>query len=234
MKYIGSKARLVKEIKPIITANLGNRPYVEPFAGGFNMICEIDAPGGRYANDANEYLIAMFNALLRGWKPKKHYTREEYVEFRSGNGELHEIGYVGFNCSYSGKWFGGYAGITETKGGVRDYQAEAYRNVTKQVVKLGGVYTRKGSYLDMPIPDNSVIYCDPPYANTTGYVTGEFDHLEFWEWVRLVSQKHTIYVSEYQAPHDFRCVYEKQVKSSLSANGVIGGSKQSLERLFTL
>lgn len=232
MKYMGSKARFAKELIPIITANLENRPYVEPFAGGFNMIDKVVAPGGRYANDYNEYVIAMFDALLRGWKPKENYTRDEYCALKSGIGEKHEIGYVGFNCSYSGKWFGGYAGVVKTKGGMRDYQAEAYRNVAKQVEKLNGVFIRHGSYDDMPIPDNAVIYCDPPYDNTTGYKTGDFDTSRFWDWVRKTSEVHDVFVSEYAAPDDFVCVWEKQAKSSLSANGKIGGNKTSTEKLF--
>ncbi|PJC56904.1 hypothetical protein CO024_00620, partial [Candidatus Gracilibacteria bacterium CG_4_9_14_0_2_um_filter_38_7] len=43
---------------------------------------------------------------------------------------------------------------------------------------------------------------------------------------------HSVFVSEYSAPDDFECVWEKKVKSSLSANGVCGGNKGSVERLF--
>jgi len=39
-----------------------------------------------------------------------------------------------------------------------------------------------------------------------------------------------VYVSEYNAPNDF--VWQKQAKSSLSANGVIDGNKLSTEKLF--
>ena len=43
-----------------------------------------------------------------------------------------------------------------------------------------------------------------------------------------------VYVSEYKAPEDFICVWEKEAKSSLSANGKIGGNKVSVEKLFKL
>ena len=42
MKYMGSKARFTKEILPIILKD--RKPeqwYVEPFAGGMNVICEV-------------------------------------------------------------------------------------------------------------------------------------------------------------------------------------------------
>jgi DNA adenine methylase len=233
MKYMGSKSRLVKYIKPIIELELTNREvYAEPFVGGFNMIAEIDAPC-RYANDSNKYIIAMIDALSSGWVPQAYYTKDEYETYKSGQGDDHEIGYVGINCSYSGKWFGGFAGITTTKKGIRNYQIEAYANVSRQIKKLDDVILTAGSYLDMVIPDNSVIYCDPPYADTTGY-GNKFNHGEFWEWARDKSASNVVLVSEYSAPDDFKCVWQKEMSSSLSANGKAGGNKTSIERLFKL
>lgn len=43
-----------------------------------------------------------------------------------------------------------------------------------------------------------------------------------------------MFISEYNAPDDFVCVWQKEAKSSLSANGVIGGNKISTEKLFVL
>jgi DNA adenine methylase len=39
-------------------------------------------------------------------------------------------------------------------------------------------------------------------------------------------------MSEYQMPDDFICIWEKETKSSLSANGKSGGNKKSTEKLF--
>ena len=70
MKYLGSKARIAKEILPIILRNRKeNQYYVEPFAGGMNSICEVK--GNRIANDINEYLISMWKELIKGWIPDK-------------------------------------------------------------------------------------------------------------------------------------------------------------------
>jgi len=236
MKYMGSKARFAKEILPIILKD--RKPeqwYVEPFAGGMNTVSEVG--GNRIANDANEYLIAMWEALVwDGWVPSP-VSKKEYDDIRNNTYQSpkHIVGWAGFNCSYSGKFFGGYAGKTKTKvGTVRDYQAEALNNVTKQVPKMAGVVFDNKDYRDLHLPPNSIIYCDPPYKGTTDYGT-RFDHDSFWEWVRFVSRKgHTVFVSEYSAPPDFVCVWHKEAKSSLSANGVVGGSKTSVERMFTL
>lgn len=234
MKYMGSKARFTKEILPIILKDRNPEQwYVEPFAGGMNMICEVD--GKRIANDINTELIAMFNALVYDdWKPTI-VSKEKYNEIRANKQAYkpHIVGWVGFNCSYSGKYFGGYAGEVKTKiGTIRNYQTEAIKNVEKQVQKLKGVLFESKNYFELDIPENSIVYCDPPYKGTTEY-KHNFDHDLFWDWVREMSKKQLkIYVSEYTAPTDFRCIWEKEAKSSLSANGKIGGNKVSTERLF--
>lgn len=90
------------------------------------------------------------------------------------------------------------------------------------------------SYENIPIVDGSLVYCDPPYKNTSEYRVAKFDSDRFWNWARMKSENNRIYISEYEAPADFKCVWEKEVKSSLSANGTSGGWKSSVERLFTL
>lgn len=71
MKYMGSKSRIAKNIKPILTKYLTNEKYyVEPFAGGMNMMCNINHEK-RIASDSNNYLIAMWRYIKR--KSKKRY-----------------------------------------------------------------------------------------------------------------------------------------------------------------
>jgi DNA adenine methylase len=232
---MGSKARFSKEILPIILKDrTDNQWYIEPFAGGMNMICEVE--GNRVANDIHYYLIKMWKELVSGWVPKK-ITKEEYSEVRTEPSKYppHFVGWVGFNCSYSGKWFGGFAGETKTKiGTVRDYQFEAINNVSKQVDRMSGVIFQNKPYYELELPPNSIIYCDPPYEGTTQYAN-DFNHKLFWDWVRDTTKKgHKVFVSEYSAPNDFECIWKKEVKSSLSANGKSGGNKLSVEKLFRL
>lgn len=235
MKYMGSKARFAKELLPIILSEREDGQwYVEPFAGGMNMISEVT--GNRIANDNHPYLIKMWEALVTGWTPQE-YSRDEYYEVKSQMGTLppHVVGWVGFNCSYSGKWFDGYAGKTQTKNGtIRDYQEEARKNVLAQVQNLHGVVFTNVSYDAMNIPPNSIIYCDPPYRGTRKYLS-TIDHDHFWDWVRnLQKEGHKVFVSEYSAPDDFVCVWQKKTTSSISANSVNNGTTQSVEKLFTI
>ncbi len=238
MKYMGSKARFAKHILPIVLEGRTDaQTYVEPFAGGMNMIDKVD--GKRIANDIHTELIEMWKALVcDNWKPP-HYTKEQYQQIRTDKKsyEPHIIGWVGFACSYSGKYFGGYAGdYPESRrlknGKLPNYQSEAINSTAKQVPKLKGVEFTNKNYWELEIPPNSVIYCDPPYQNTTKY-HHRFNHSFFWDWCREQSkQGHKVYISEYNAPDDFVCVWQKETNSQLSANGSTGGNKISTERLF--
>lgn len=233
MKYMGSKARFAKELLPIILAGRKkDQWYVEPFVGGANMIDKVD--GNRIGNDSNEYLIAFLSALADGYIPPI-ITREEYSRIQKNKGDYPKeiVGWAGFGCSYSGKWFGGFAGEVKTLiNTTRNYQQEAQKNALKQAPFLKGIIFKSGSYLDLELPKDAIVYCDPPYAETTKY-KDDFDHNRFWEWCDEVAKTHTIFVSEYTAPDNWKCVWEKEVGSSLSANGKSGGRKQSVERLFT-
>lgn len=234
MKYMGSKNRIAKHILPIMLKERKEGQYwVEPFVGGANMIDKVD--GNRIGADYNEYLIAMWQELQKGWIPRKDYSKNDYKNIKENkDNSLYETGYVGINCSYSGKWFGGYAGVVNTKGGLRDYQAEAFKNTMSQIPSIEGISFRHRSYQYLEIPNNSIIYCDPPYEGTTKY-KDDFDHDNFWKWCREKHKEgHTIFISEYNAPDDFECIWEKDVNSSLRANGKIRGNKKSTEKLFTL
>lgn len=241
MKYMGSKSAIAKHILPIITKNRKpNQYYVEPFVGGCNSIDK--ALGNRIGSDINRYLIAFWKKVQSGWIPPKFISREHYSDVRESynNGDSNYPDYykgcIGFNGSYGGRFFdGGYAGITRTKLNTeRNYPLEAFKNVYEQIPRIQGIEFYACSYEDLPIPENSIIYCDPPYAETKKYKTVQFDYPKFWDWCREKSiEGHTVFVSEYNAPSDFSCVWQKEVSSSLRANGVILGNKTSVERLFT-
>lgn len=239
---MGSKARYAKEILPIILKN--RKPeqwYIEPFAGGMNMIDKVQ--GNRIANDISEPLIAMWKALVYdNWKPPHRISKDEYSHARENKKEYDIVllGWIGFRCSFSGDYFNGgcandYPQSRRRKDGtLPNYQQEAINSTAKQVPKLKGVQFKNMNYWELDLPKNSVIYCDPPYEGTTKYVgRNGFNHTLFWDWCRELSkQGHSVWVSEYNAPNDFKCVWEKKATSQLSANGKSGGSKISTEKLF--
>ena len=230
MKYMGSKARFAKDLLPIILKDRKpKQAYLEPFAGGMNMIDKVE--GIRIANDQHQELMAMWQALIYdNWDPPQLVSEDEYkhIKYNQDQYPKYLVGYVGFN-SFGGKWFAGYR---RDKEGKRDYWGEHYRNITKQVPKLEGVQLSCKSYLDLDIPKNSIIYCDPPYASTTKYRDG-FDHDQFWEWCRQQSKDgHQVFISEYNAPDDFKCIWEKDAKTTFSWHAENLSTKVALERLF--
>ena len=243
MKYQGSKRRLYKEILPIILENRKpNQFYVEPFVGGANIIQHVKNP--RIGSDNNYYLIELLKKIQMGYEPPDVVTEEEYNRIKK---DIKEgwvtyvkpfyydayIGFVGFCCSYAGKWLGGYARGNDNKGNPRNYALEQKKDLLKQAHKLKGIDFRWCDYKDLEIPPNSLIYCDIPYKNTTKYSTSKsFNYKEFYQWCREQhSLGHQIFVSEYEMPDDFICVWQKRIVSSLDLNT---GGKTNLEKLWTL
>lgn len=227
MVYMGSKNRIAKELLPIITANLtDDRYYIEPFVGGCNMIDKVQHPL-KIGADSNKYLIALLQYVKAGNELPLHIEKDEYQKVKANPDAYADwyVGFVGFICSHNGKFLNGYAGITNTKQGERNYIREKRNNLLRQ--NLSDITLICCSYDELVIPDNSVIYCGPPYQDSTTY-KDRFDSDKFWNWVRMMAKAgHEIYISEYIAPDDFICVWSKEVSSSLSKT-----NKQSLEKLF--
>lgn len=93
-----------------------------------------------------------------------------------------------------------------------------------------------GSYEDVVLdtpPDETVVYCDPPYRNTAGYVSSEdgkegtFSTQFFDKWV--TASKYPVYISEYSAP--FQTVFSIQKRETLGG-AKSGKSHQKTERLY--
>ena len=242
MKYMGSKNRIAKELISIMLANRANNQYyIEPFVGGANVIDKVN--GLRIAADNNRFLIAMYNGVKNGEIYPEVIDKDLYNHARDMyNGRIAKtmsddlVGWIGFMASANGRFFeGGYSGRSNTKiGTVRDYVAESIRGIRKQKDKIVDIEFNWCDYADLNIPESSIIYCDIPYQGTKQYSTSkEFNYLKFWNWCReKTRQGHQVYISEYNAPDDFICVWEKEVSSSLRANKVITGSKKATEKLF--
>ena len=229
MKYMGSKTRLAKYILPILLADRKDgQTWVEPFVGGGNLIDKVGGP--RIGADINPYTVQALTSIRDSVselpKNAQDFTESDYKKLRTDDSYPHK-GYAGFALSYGGKWLGGWR---RDGAGVRDYVAEAYRNAVAQAEKLKGVELLCTSYDALQIPYQSLLYCDPPYANSTAYAVGAFDHKAFWAWCSFMGASgHTVFVSEYSAPAGFTCVFEKSFTSSLTKDT---GSKTGIEKLF--
>ena len=233
---MGSKNRISGEILPIILKDRKeSQTYVEPFCGGLNTMDKID--GHRIAGDKNKYLIAMWQGLQENRERPYQISKELYSKARTEynnktNIEIDDflIGWIGWMGSYNGRFFdGGYSGHSVGKT-QRDYIGEGIRNTERQIPKIQGITFKSCDYRNLEIPQNSIVYCDIPYKNTKQYATSKgFNHVSFWDWCRdMTKQGHQVFISEYQAPDDFICLWQKKVTTTINATKTY----RPIERLF--
>ena len=227
MKYMGSKNRIAKYLLPIILADRKDGQwYVEPFVGGANMIDKVE--GNRIGSDVNSYLIAAL-VMVRDEPrliPRNNleYTEQMYLAAKKSDLSNPVDCFAMFNYSFGGKFRDSWA---RNKRGT-DYVKECVKNILIQSDKINGVEFESCNYLELEIPAESIIYCDPPYANTTKY-KDDFNHDVFWQWCRDMSDKgHQVFISEYNAPDDFECLWQKEIQSGLNTNS----TKKGIEKLF--
>ena len=230
MKYMGSKSRIAKHILPIMRDDAekhGITTWVEPFVGGGNMIDKVPERMRRIGIDYNPHTIAAMLSIRDMVDNLPDNVSED--EYRALKGKPADpiSSWIRFVCSFGGRFETGYAG--DKKG--RNYALEGKRNALKQSPKIQTVEFVCASYKDYK-PVNSLVYCDPPYQGTTGYKTESFDHEEFFYWCRETSKNgNLVYVSEYNAPDDFKCVWQGEVKTNFASRRE-SATHIAVEKLF--
>lgn len=240
MRYCGSKTRFMKYLLPILTNGMDkNDRFVDLFGGGMNVICGIPT-SNKIAVDNNKYIIALWKELQENGMENIPFsiTEEDYNDVKdcylNGTGTYDDYitGYVGVCCSFGSSWFNGYARYNPNK--KEDHIAEARRGLEKQINTFKFLKETQfvyKSYEDIGLGENDIVYCDPPYASTKKYEQ-DFDNIKFWDWVRKMTKKvKKLYISEYDAPFDFKCIWEMEKKDGL---GTRKGKNQNIktEKLF--
>ena len=94
------------------------------------------------------------------------------------------------------------------------------------------VFNKDYADVELPSPEECVIYCDIPYKNTTSYTIGCFDYERFYKWCQeKTSEGYQIFVSSYELPEDlFISVWEKQRHCKATS----GSGKQVVEKIYTV
>ena len=225
---MGGKYRLSKKIATFLESNRKEgQPYLEPFVGSGAVMERMS--GIRYGSDYNQSLITLFQNIQQGWVPPVELSESEYQEIKKINDPNDPLtAFAGFGCSFGGKWFGGYARSKDGK----DYIKIAHRSLMRQKESFLSVDFSHKSYLELK-PEGMLVYCDPPYQETTSFngVEEIFDHDLFWETMRAWSENNKVIISEYKAPNDFVCVKEFGAYNSLRNNTK---NYSRVEKLFTL
>jgi DNA adenine methylase len=176
------------------------------------------------AGDANESVVKMWQAAQKGWKPPTDCTEKEYNQLCNSNKSSAKKGFICHQFSFGGQFCMGFSKkYDKTKDGTA-----ASKRVEKIAQELRSVSFRSGSYLQFHNLEGYIIYCDPPYQGTDCRYTDKkgqkrnFDHEEFWDWVRLMSVNNIVFVSEYSAPDDFLKIFEKDNSITVHSNKVSG------------
>lgn len=232
MKYMGSKARIAKEILPIMlkeAAEKGITTWVEPFVGGANMIDKVPSNFQRIGIDYNAHTIEALIAIRDFIDDlPDEVTEDEYKQLKGSEPDPIKS-WLRFVASFGGKFDNGYA--REKGSNEKTFVGYGKRNAQKQSPNLQGIKFINGSYDEYSDFKNCLIYCDPPYEGTTSYKTGAFNHAKFWDWCRKMSENNLVFISEYKAPEDFTCVWQGNVKTNFASQRN-GATNHAIEKLF--
>lgn len=229
MQYMGGKSRISNDISGILNRFTKNNQFVSLFCGTCAIESKVIA-NKKTCNDLHPYLIELLAAVQRGYELPDVVTKEDYDNVKQNKDDDKALtGFVGFGCAFGGKWFGGYA---KNNSGT-NYAKQSKNSLLRKMESLTAettTFTNK-SYRDVVIPAGAVIYCDPPYEGTTKYSnSNEFNHDEFWDYIRELSKEHMVFVSEINAPSDFTAVWNKPFKRVLDSNKE--NIFDSVEKLF--
>lgn len=258
MQYQGGKSRIAKNISEVIINEVSrwkeqncfdncgsyqrerereresNTTFVSLFCGSCAVEVKLASTFDTVVcNDNHKYLIALYQALQNGYDPPAYITEDEYKRVRSNldNETPEYVGFVGFGSSFGGKWFGGYGKSKKPNGEIRWHSEETKRALERDIKYLQNAEFTCLDYHDVPIPKHSVVYADPPYANTTTYQGQKFNTDEFWEYMREISKDNQVYISEQTAPDDFECIWKKPFTRTLDRNK--DNQFKVTEKLFT-
>ncbi len=209
MRYLGGKTKNSKAITAILKQHK-NIPFIEPFCGGLNIAVRMTGYE-MFLNDGNDALISMYKALIDGTfiLPTEPILKEEYDKLQLAEPSPLRT-FVSFALSYGGKEWGGYDPYYDKRGEVGKTTGMATRSTAKKIAAIKHATFSATDYRELDA-HGCLIYCDPPYIETTGYSKG-LDYNEFWETMRKWSKDNIVYISEWQAPDDFEIVWEKPYK----------------------
>jgi DNA adenine methylase len=220
MAYVGGKAKGCEHIMEVLNdRKYDNKPYLEPFVGYGHILRRVKNKSSYRVSDANELVVSLLSGIQEKKGKYPTITRAEYYKLKAKEGDVtFRRAIAAFCYSYNGKEWGGY---TERSvcGKRESYPDERKRYY--DMLRLNDVFMRtkieRKDYKGIN-PKGCIIYCDPPYANTTGY-SSEFDTSEFWEVMRKWSSTNDVFISEYNAPADFKCIAKRKKHQSLNGKG---------------
>jgi DNA adenine methylase len=224
VRYLGGKSKIAKLIAAEVNKIRPPGGWVwEPFCGGLSVAHALRPAGPVWSTDANPALISLYRAVREGWDPPGELSEAKYRAARLLPDSDPLKAFAGFGCSFAGKWFNGYA---------RDSAGCNYAALSRRVLlkdRACGPFACIDFLAVEPRPINAVLYCDPPYAGTTGYRGGKFDSARFCVRVAEWSRFTDVFVSEYRFPLGV-CVFAREQITTVSRKK--SAYAPATERLF--
>lgn len=218
MRYMGGKFRqskaIVECLRPVVNPET---VYVEPFCGGMwsatRVIRDLH-PKVSILNDINKPLMLMWEKCIKegvDWLPiDQPFVEAEHKKYKLTQDMNDPLtAWYGIACSFGGSWFGTVA--RNSKGdhtyGYSGQRKSTYGKV--EILRSANLLLYNYDYQQLSIPDDSVVYCDPPYEGRfKGHCFDTFNYQEFWQWVRDLSKRCFVLTSCFECPDDFSSVYE--------------------------
>lgn len=222
MRYVGGKTRIANWIElNLLQFTQSAKLYLEPFMGSGAVLTKMVKHFPTcLAGDSHPDLVAMWQALQKGWQPPENISKEEYYAIKNYPSPDPLKGLVGFGSSFGGKFFGGYVDTVWDKRNLRQtkpYLKAAVNSVIRDANIIKDVTIQCCDYSNWKLDQPALIYCDPPYLNTLGYSgTDKFDwnrfELQAKAWARL---GHTVIISESRHIDGTEIIAERKRKSFL-------------------
>jgi len=194
VKWFGGKGKMLKAILPLIPHD---HVYIEPFAGGANILLNREPSEIEVLNDLHRGIVNLFRVLQSTRKSKELaellrntlYSRAEFeraIAICSGSEAGGEVCRAWAMIVETRQGFGGRALVTGNWSRVKERSstAKSFRHATaKDVIdrlrdRLRYTYVECRDALSVMrfhAADNSVIYADPPYVAATRS-SGGYDH----------------------------------------------------------
>jgi DNA adenine methylase len=245
MRYFGGKAKIGVKIADILKKIINKHQdqgqdhldgYIEPFCGALGVLRHMtDTQLDCYASDICNDLILLWSLVQKGKFKNPHITEKDWLRLKNSKKDSALKAFAGFGCSFGGQWFSGFSNNFEDK----DHSTISYNSIMKKIAP----YIKDVQFNCLDYRDYTkylknkkfLIYCDGPYMNTEHKFSttnkNKFDYDEFWSIMRLWTKMGSIvFVSEYNAPSDFICIFEIKINNGINAKHY--STNKCIEKLF--
>ena len=248
IKYNGAKGKCLP-IVPIIQSFIPSGGlFHAPFCGS----CKIEqyiTHCRRVLTDNDPIIISLLKAIQNGWNPPSRVSERDYKYWMKQRGVTTSpmMGFVGYGCSFGGRYFQGYA---RSRKGYVNFASQCRAGLLRQKPFLRDATFAVADYQE-PIYDDDgkselipdVIYCDPPYMGTkpVGGRLKRFNHFRFYKWAIAKAEHSIVLVSEYKMPVwvPHKVLWRMEVAAGIrfgtrGDGGERGSGRKKIEKLYQI